>query len=117
MIKIKLSSDPIKLIQDLNKFNESFDEISKVSDIGQRWKSIKKNIVDYLVNIENSFENLKFDEVSELEFHTMLENILKNTKKSIFQAKTKNQLHKNDFDFILSVLDAVSKSNQNKLKD
>jgi Glu-tRNA(Gln) amidotransferase subunit E-like FAD-binding protein len=117
MFRIKISKDPIQTIQDLIQFNESIDHIGKVADIGKGWKGLKKNMMDYLINLENSFSTLIFTEISEDEFHTMLEHLLKNTKKALKEAKHKNKLHHNDFDFILSILHGLSKVNKNKMKN
>jgi len=117
MIRTKISKDPVKTIQDLIQFNESVNQIGKVAEIGQGWKSLKKNMVDYLVNLENTFGQLNFSDISAIEFHTMLQNILQKTKGVINQAKSKNKIHQNDFDFILSVLDAVNISNNNKIQE
>jgi hypothetical protein len=117
MFRVRTSKDPIQTIHNLIEFNEAVNQMERVSEIGPRWKSLKKNIIDYLVNLENNFSKLEFSEISELEFHTILENILESTKNEFYEVRQRNQAHKSDFDFILSVLDAVSKTNKNKIKD
>ena len=55
--------------------------------------------------------------ISKLEFHSMLQKILKDIKIKLRNIREQNPIHKDDFDFILWILDSVIKNNKKKIDD
>jgi hypothetical protein len=108
----------LQKIQDIIYWLEWLNQIGKVGEIGdKKWKSIKKEIIDYLVILQNSISEIEYNEFSKLEFHFMLKNILKKVKHKIYQIKKENYIHKNDFNFILSILKGLTRNNKKIIQD
>ena len=74
----------LERIQDVVYWTEWVNQLGKVGEMGLiQWKSIKKDIIDYLVNLQSSLQVIKYDNFSESEFHMMLKMLLKKIKKQI----------------------------------
>ena len=96
--------NPIEMIQRVIQLNLS---------LNQPYSSqLKKETIDSIVTLEQNLSQLDFtqSDISELEFFSMLEILLEETRNKLLQMKKRYRLHKNDLDFILSVLRGLNKN-------
>jgi hypothetical protein len=98
-------------IQDVVYWTEWINHLGKVGEL-DKWKKTKKEIIDYLIDLQDSISEIKYEDFSKLEFHHMLKKLLKKMKQDFNEIRKQNRVHENDFDFILSILKGLIKNNK-----
>jgi hypothetical protein len=76
-------------------------------------------MIDYFIRLEDEFPYLDFSrsEVSEIEFYTMVDRLLKEIKSKIYKLKQINPLYKTDMDEIVKSVESILIYVQDKIQE
>jgi hypothetical protein len=111
----KKKQNPIQFIQGLDKWIKWISSIGKVGEV-KDWSSNKKEIVKFLNDLKDNTEHLELSEstgqISPVEFYTMLAIQLKKLKETLYQLIKLNVIHRNDFLYIVSIVDDIIEDNR-----
>jgi hypothetical protein len=71
-----------------------------------------------MIKLQDQLSTIDYSnsEFSNLEFHTILENMLKMIKNQIYKIKKDNPLYHNDVKFIISMINGIIDNNKNILE-
>jgi hypothetical protein len=114
----KRMNDPVIILQDMNYWKTWLSDLGKLGDFGDKWKIIKKQIIEHMIKLQDQLSTIDYSnsEFSNLEFHTILENMLKMIKNQIYKIKKDNPLYHNDVKFIISMINGIIDNNKNILE-
>jgi hypothetical protein len=113
--QMKKTKNPIVLIQDLVHWTKWTSSIGKVGEI-KDWKENKRKMIDFLKDLKDNSETLTISEaqgpLSPEEFYTMFIIQLTKLKDSLYQLTKLNNIHRNDFFYLLSIVESIIADNR-----